>query len=146
MCNGNGTAVFDLLFKQRYYTSVGAQNVSKAHSNVLGTASLVVGLDYHFTNTLCCAHNIGGIYRFIGGDKHKTTDTEFVGGTHGIESTENVILYRLVRAVLHEGNVLMSRRMINYIGTKLIKDAFKPFHVSHRAYKTNKVKVGIFSL
>ena len=67
MGDGYGAAFRYLLFEKRNNRAVGAEHVSEAHGDKLGVFTvLAYGLDYHFADALCGAHNVCGVYRLVG--------------------------------------------------------------------------------
>ena len=61
--------------------------------------------------------HICGVHGLVRGDQHKTAGSIFIRRLCRLICTEHVVLDGLVGAVLHEGHVLMGRRMVHDVGT-----------------------------
>ena len=100
-------------------------DVGKELREIGGTALLdlrVEGLDHHLTDALACAHDVRGVHGLVRADQDKALTAVHHRGVGGLIRTDGVVLDRFAGAVLHEGDVLMGRRVINNLGMVLLKD------------------------
>ena len=76
----------------------------------------VEALNDHLAKPLTGAHHVGGVHRLVRGDEHESLTAVDHGGVGGLIGADGVVLDGLAGTVLHEGHVLMSRRMIDDLG------------------------------
>ena len=108
----------------------------------------VEGLDDHLTDALAGAHDIRGVHGLVGGDQDKALTAVNHGGIGGLIGAEGVVLNRLTGAVLHEGDMLMGRSVINDLRPVIGKDLKHPSAVADGADEGHEVQVreGILQL
>ena len=150
--HGYGSACGNLAAEQRHHRTVAAQYVAEAHSHVLGIARRISfgpalhHLDDHLAQTLGRPHHIGGIHGFIGGDEYEALGAELHGRLGDLERAHHVVLHGFVGAVLHQGHVLVRRRMEHDLGAVRVEDAAHAPGVAHAADKHLQVELGILPL
>ena len=89
-------------------------------------------LNDSLAHALGCSHYVGGIYRFVGGNHHKSFNSVFFGKLNGVECTEHVVFDCLAAVMLHKGHVLVSCRMENHLRSVYKEYLFKSRLVAYR--------------
>ena len=100
----------------------------------------------HFTQPLAGTHNIGRIHSLVRADQHKSLRPVDHRGIRRFIGADGIVLDRLARAVLHQGNMLVGCRVIDdlrLIGLKQIKNLPA---VPDRADQGHQVQLRIFLL
>ena len=103
----------------------------------------VKGLDHHLTDALGSAHNVGGVHGLVCGDEDKALTAVHHGGVGRLIRADGVILDGLTGAVLHEGDVLVSRGVIDDLGMVLFKDLEDTPAVADGADQDHEVQIRI---
>ena len=88
-------------------------------------------LHNHFADTLGRSHDVGRIDGFVRGDQHEFPGTEKSCRLRGLKRTHNIVLNRLVGAVLHERHMLMGCRMVHNIRSVFFKNGIHSPGVAH---------------
>ena len=101
-------------------------------------------LDDHLAQALRGAHDIGGIDRLVRGDQDKALAAVDHRRVRGLIGSDRIVLDRLVGAVLHQRNMLMSRSVIYDLRPVLLKDIEDLAAVAHRADQHHKIELRIF--
>lgn len=65
---------------------------------------------------LACAHNVGGIYRLVGGNENELIHPRRLGALDYVKRTHNVVFNRFGRGDFHHRHVLVSRGVENDFG------------------------------
>ena len=147
MRHGHGAALRDLLFEQRNHRAVGAEHVPEPYRNKFCALAIHADrLNDHFTNAFGCAHDVGGIDGLIRGNLHKRFHAEFGGAARHVQRPENVVFYGLVRAGLHQGNMLVRRRVKDDLRAIAVEQIMHLSLVAHAADQNKQIKGGVFSL
>ena len=123
--DGDGAALLNLLLEQGHHGAIGAQHVAEPHGAELGLG-ILPALENHLTEPLGSAHEVGGIHRLVGGNHHELLCAVLLCSPHHMVGAENVVLHRFGGAFLHEGHVLMGRRMEHHLGTVIVKELVNP--------------------
>ena len=139
VCNGDGTARRYLTLEKRDNGAVASEHISEADSRKSRFA-VCAALHYHFAHTLGSAHDICRVDRLIRRNQDKFGGAVLLCHIGGIVCTENIVLYRLATAVLHERNMLVRRRMKYDIWAVFGKDAVQSRPVAHGSYLNREVK------
>ena len=133
--DGDGTAVLDLLLKERNDRTVGAEHVAEAHR---GELRLAARLRHHlhdlFAAALGSAHHVGGVHGFIGGDHDELLHAVLIRHLRHVQSAEDVVLARFFRVGFHERNVLVRRRVEDYLGLMFGEQLVHLIPVRDRGY------------
>ena len=140
------TALFDLLFKERDHGPVASQYISEPHGHKVRLRPGVHHLHHHLAHPLGRPHDVGGVHGLVRGDQHETTGSIFIRRLCRLICTEHVVLDGLVGAVLHEGHMLVGRRMVHDVGTVFLKHRLDPVGVPDRADEHHQVQVRILFL
>ena len=85
----------------------------------------------HLAESLGSAHEVGGIHSLIRGDHDKLLDAELFRRPHHMVRAENVVLDGLLRAFLHQRNVLVGRRVEHDVRPIHLKQAVNFFLISY---------------
>ena len=88
-------------------------------------------LHNHFADTLGCSHDVGGIDGFVRGNQHKFLGAEKGCRLCGLKRTHDIVLDRLVGAVLHERHMLMGCRMVHNVRSVFFKNGIHSLGVAH---------------
>lgn len=94
-------------------------HVREELGDLVGLARLDLGvkaLDDHFAEALRSAHDVGGVHSLVRGDEHEPLAAVDHGRIGGLVGADHVVLHGLAGAVLHEGHVLMGRRVVDHLG------------------------------
>ena len=102
----------------------------------------VEALDDHLAEPLAGAHDVGGVHGLVRGDEHESLAAVDHGRIGGLIGADSVVLDCLAGAVLHEGHVLMGRRVIDDLGVILIEHLEDPPAVPNRADKGGQLQSG----
>ena len=145
MRHRHGTAFGNLFFKQRNHAAVTAQYIAEPDGYVIRTGTAVHGLDQHLAQALGRAHDIRGIHRFVCRDQDELVGTVAVCRLCHLIGAEYVIFNRLVRAVLHQGNVFMRCRMIYDVRAISLEDAVDALFISHRSDEHRKIQFRVLA-
>ena len=141
MRDRHGTARFDLLFEQRNDGTVRSQHIAETHGNKFCVFALTAdGLHDHLAQTLGGAHNVGRIDSLVCGDLHENIRAILVRTAGNVQSAEHVVLDGLVRACLHERNVLMRRRIEYDLRPVLCKDVLHFAAVTNAADEDKQIE------
>src|SRR5699024_11932386 len=97
----------NLFLKQRDYAAVASQHIAKTHSDKIGPGMSCKHLNDHLTHALGSPHDVCRIYCFICRDEYKFLGAVPVRSFGSLESSEYIVFNRLVRAILHERNMLV---------------------------------------
>ena len=136
---GHRAAGCDLLFEQRNHAAVGTQYVTETHRHEFCLIMSVESLHDHLTDTLAGAHDIGGIYRLVGGDHDKFFCT-VLGSRHGgLPGAEHIVLHSLVRAVFHQRHMLVGCGMIYDIRLMGFKNRIDPVGIADTADEHHQI-------
>ena len=103
----------------------------------------VEGLDDHLAEALGSAHDVRGVHGLVRGDQDKALTAMDHGGIGRLISSDGVVLNRLTGAVLHEGDVLVGRGMIDDLGMILLKNLEDTPAIADRADEDHEVQVRI---
>ena len=120
--------------------------VGEELGQLVGTAGLdlrIKGLNNHLAEALRSAHDIRRVHGLVRGDQDKALTAMHHGGVGGLIGPEGVVLDRLAGAVLHEGNMLMGRSVIDNLRMKLRKHLEHSSAVADRADQGHEVQVRI---
>ena len=113
----------------------------------LGGAALldlgVEGLDHHLTDAFAGAHDVGGVHGLVGGDEDKALTAVHHGGVGRLIGADGIVLDGLTGAVLHEGDVLVGRGVVDDLGMILLKDLKDTPAVADGADEGHKVQIRI---
>lgn len=142
MRHGDGAALGDLLFEEGDNASVRAEDVAEANGDEVGLAVPTERLYYHLAYTLGGAHYIRGVDRLIGRYLNEGASAELVRGAGDVERSEDVIFDRLVRAGFHQGDVLMRRRIENYLGAIELENAPYLIFIAHARDERQEFQIG----
>ena len=115
------TAGTNLPLKQWHHAAVGPQNIAKAHGGKLGIRLTVQGLDNHLRQPFGSAHDIGGIDGLVSRNHDEALHMMADGGLRRQIGAEHIVFHRLVRAVLHQGHMLVRRRVQNNLRLVCVK-------------------------
>ena len=146
MRDRDGSARLDLLAKQRDHTAVAAQHIAETHRHKLRVIIFVKRLNDHLTDTLGRSHHVGGVHRLIGGDHDEFLHAVVCRCLRRLPGSENIIFYCFIGADLHEGHMLMRRRMVHDIRLICRKDLVNPSCISHGSDQNQQIQIGIFDL
>ena len=138
MGQGDGSAGADLLLELGHHAAVGAQHVAEADGGELGVGLGVAGLDDHFRQPFGGAHHIGGVDGLICRNEHKALDPVADRGQCRQIGAEHVVFDRLIGAVLHEGHMLVGRRVKNDFRAVKAEDLIQPLLVPDGADAKNQ--------
>ena len=103
----------------------------------------VEGLDDHLAQALGGAHDVGGVDGLVRGDEDKTLAAVDHGGVGRLVGADGVVLDGLAGAILHEGNMLMRRSVIDDLRLVLLKDLEHSSAVADGADQGDEVQVRI---
>ena len=101
----------------------------------------VEGLDNHLAEALRGAHDVGGVHGLVGGDEDKALTAVHHGGIGRFIAAEGVVLNGLAGAVLHEGDMLMGRSVIDDLRPVIGKNLEHPSAVADGADEGHKIQV-----
>lgn len=118
------TASGNLLFEDRNDAAGGAQDVAETNGHELGAGRIGggEGLKINLGKALGCAHHVGGVDRFIGGDKDETFDAELQCEFGKASGAETVVLDGFAGLAFHHGHVLVGRGVENDGGMEAVQD------------------------
>ena len=102
----------------------------------------VEALDDHLAEPLAGAHDVGGVHGLVRGDEHESFAAVDHGRIGGLIGADSVVLDGLAGAVLHEGHVLMGRRVIDDLGAILVEHLEDPPAVPHGADEGGQLQSG----
>ena len=147
MGNRHRSSVFNLISEQRDYAAVTTQHITKANRHELCFPGLTAEhLDDHLTNSFGSPHDICGIDRLIGRNKHKGFHLmSFCRSCHVI-SAKNIVLNRLIGAVLHKRHMLVCCRMVDHLGPAPLKNLFHSYLVANRSNQYQQVQFRVVAL
>ena len=100
----------------------------------------VKALHHHLTQALGRAHDVRGVDGLVGGDQHKALAPVRHRGVGRFVCAEDVVFYGLAGAVLHEGHVLVRRRVENELRAIIGKHLLQAAAVAHGAYERHEVE------
>ena len=123
--DGDGAALLNLLLEQGHHGAVGAQHIAEPHGTELGLG-ILPALENHLTEPLGGAHEVGGVYRLVGGNHHKFLRAVLLRCPHHMIGAEDVVLHCLRGAFFHEGHMLVGRRVEHHLGTVIVKELVNP--------------------
>ena len=126
------SAFADLLFEQGDHTAVAPQDVAKTNDHKLGFAVAPNVLNIFFRDALGHSHDAGGPHHLVGRNQNKFFNGVFVGGLGHQPGAVNIIDDRFIRVLLHQGNMLVRRRMENQMGPVPGKERVQFFLVGDR--------------
>ena len=129
----------NLFPEQGNHRAVAAQHISKTHCHKLRVIMTIKGLDDHFADPLGGSHDVGGIYRLIRGDHNKGLHPAVGCGGGHLPGAEYVVFNGLIRALFHEGHMLMGCRMVDNVGFILVEDPVHTPGVAHRGNQHHQV-------
>ena len=104
-------AGFNLLFKQGYDAAIAAQYIAKPYRGKFRSGGLGKALDNQLTDALGSSHDIGGAHGLVGGNQHHFFRMIPVSCLCHDPCAQHIVFNRFIRAVLHQRNMLMCRRM-----------------------------------
>ena len=90
-------------------------------------------LNDHLADPLAGSHDIGRIHRLVRRDQDKPSGAAGRRRQSRFPGAEDIVLDRFVRRLLHQWHMLVRRRMVNNLGTVLLKDPVDPAGVPHRS-------------
>ena len=100
-------------------------------------------LDHHLAQPLAGPHDVGGVHRLVGADQHEPLRPVFQGGVGGFVGADHVVLDRLIGAGLHQGYMLVGRRVVDDVRAVLVKDRVDPPAVPHGSDEHLQVQVRV---
>ena len=100
-------------------------------------------LDDHLAEPLACTHDVGRVHGLVGADEHESADTIVRRCPRHLIGAHDVVLDGLVRAVLHEGDVLMRCSMENDFGLVRGDDGVDATGVSNGADERDEIERGV---
>jgi len=103
----------------------------------------VKGLDDHLTDALAGPHDVGGVHGLVGGDEDKALTAVHHGGVGRLIGADGVVLDGFTGTVLHEGDVLMGRGVIDDLGMVLLKNLEHAAAVADGADEGHEVEIRI---
>ena len=106
----------------------------------------VKGLYHHLAHTLAGAHDIGGIHRLIRADQDKAPAAAHHGRICCLICTDHIIFNSLGGAVLHQGHMLMRRRMIYDLRSVGLKHLFQTPGITDRSDQHFQLQIRILFL
>ena len=101
----------------------------------------IEGLDNHLAEALRGAHDVRGVHGLVGGDEDKALTAVHHGGIGGLIGAEGVVLDGLTGAVLHEGDMLMGRSVIDDLRPVFGEHLEHPSAVADGADEGHEVEV-----
>ena len=122
------------------------QHVAETHRRVLGRGKLGEHLDDDLADPFGSSHDVGGPHRLVGGDQHHFPGMVFVGRCGHVIGAQNIVLHRLVGTVLHQGHMLVSRRVADDLRPVEPEDLFHPLFIPDRADEGYQIQIRIFFL
>ena len=173
MRHGDRAASCNLLFEQRNHGPVASQNVAESDGDKLGFRISrdpfdsvrfavflmrrqirdficfacfnlpIKALNDHFAKTFARTHDIGWIDGFVCGNQHKTFAAVRHGGVCRFIGAERVVLNGFARAVLHERNMFVRRRMVNDLRLIGLEHLENTPAVTNGADQNGKIEVRI---
>ena len=146
MGNSNRSTGFDLPLKERNDRTMGTKDVAETNCYERRLGILRHGLDDHLADALGCTHDVRGVDCFVCGNEHELFDFVFLCCQSNVIRAEDVVLDGLIRAVFHERNMLVSRRMEDQLRMIFFKDDVQSVEVSYRANNKAHVFVGVVVL
>ena len=120
--------------------------MGKQLRNLGGAAGLdlgVEGLNHHLTEAFGGAHDVGGVHGLVGGDQDKALTAVDHRGVGGFIGSDGIVLDGLAGAVLHEGDVLVGRGVIDDLGMILFKNLEDAAAVADGADEGHEVQIRI---
>ena len=154
MRDGDRSAGGDLFTEIRNDGPIAAQYVAETGGNELRTVFVLrvqfleERLYVYLRDTLAGAHDIGGVYRLVGGDHHKALNAVFDRHVRHVLCSQNVSLNSLVREIFHQRHMLVSRRVIDYIRPHFAEDLLHADTISYIADNRDEtfVREGVVQL
>jgi hypothetical protein len=110
MSHGNRPTLGDLLLKDRNHTAIAAQYIAESDTHKTGIVTLQ-SQNNQLCDPLGSAHDVRGIYCFVGRNENEIPRAELAGYERYIVCAENVVRHRLEAIVLHQRNMLVRRCM-----------------------------------
>ena len=101
----------------------------------------VHGLNNHLAQPLAGAHNIGGVHCLVRADQDKALCAAAQRRISGLICTHHIILNGLVGAILHQGHMLVRRRVIDDLRTIFFKHLLHAAAVAHGADQHRQVQL-----
>ena len=132
MGDGHRTAALNLLLKQWNNTAVAAQHVAEPYRHTGHGGAAGEGLNQHFAQALCAAHNVGRVDGLIGGELHKALYLVLGGGGQQILCAKDVVLDCLTRTAFHERHMLVRSRMVHNLWLVCLEYLIDSPAVTHR--------------
>ena len=112
-------------------------------SGIAGFDLRVEGLDDHLAQALGGAHDVGGVDGLVCRDEDKALAAVHHGGVGRFVGADGVVLDGLAGAVLHEGDVLVRRGMVDDVGAVGFKDIEHAAAVTHGADEGDEVEIRV---
>ena len=103
-------------------------------------------LDDHLTKAFGSAHDIGRVHSLVGADQNEAFTAVMHGSICCFICTDRIVLDGLARAVLHQGDVLVRRRVIHYIRPVPSKDLLQSLAVADGANQRDQIQLRILVL
>ena len=97
----------------------------------------------HLAQPLGRAHDVGGIDGLVRRDQHEPLAAVHHGRVGGLVGADGVVLDGLAGAVLHQRHVLVGRRVVDDLGTVLVKHLEYPPTVAHRPDQRLQVQLRV---
>ncbi len=166
--HGHRAALLDLLLEDGYHAAVAAQDVAETHGHVFrlcrgkvdvflldfgvgvdlgdlrclpGLDHLIEGLDDHLAQALAGAHDVGGVHGLVRGDQDEALRPEGHGRVGGLVRADGVVLDGLTGAVLHQGHMLVGRRVEDDLWPVFVKHLEDPPAVPDGTDQGHQVQV-----
>lgn len=145
--DGHRASGCDLLLEERNHTAVAPENVSETDRNKIRPGVLAVHhLNDHLAETLGRAHDVGRVDCLVGGDQDELAHLVRGGGRRGLPGADDVVLDRLVRAVLHQRHMLVRCRVIDDVRPVLAHHMVDAGCVAHGTDQRHEVELGVIML
>ena len=103
-------------------------------------------LNDHLAKALAGAHDVGRVHGLVCGNQHKPAASVGHGGVSRLVGADGVVLDGFAGAVLHQGHVLVGRRVINDLRPVFLKHLEHPPAVPHRSDQHRQLQLRIFFL
>ena len=105
-------ALLDLFFEERNHRTVRSQHVTESCSHELRNLLLTVQcLTVYLTDTFRATHHIRGIHRLVRTDHHEFLRSVFHRQVSNHTRAIDIVLYRLLRIVLHHRHMFIGSGM-----------------------------------
>ena len=133
-----------LPLEQGYDTAIGAEHIAEPDCSEDRFRSVGVILHDHLAHAFRGTHDARRIHRFVGGDENEVGCFVAVGGVDHVEGAEDVVLHRLARAYLHQGDVLVRRSVEDGRGSILLEHLVYARRIAHVADLDDHFDVVVF--